>query len=52
MQRYFAVTAPSVHQMVLTLEAKGFIARYSRSGTVGQTLDSARRPARSRLVPK
>ena len=27
MQRYFKVTPPSVHQMVLTLEANGFIAR-------------------------
>jgi repressor LexA len=27
MQRYFRVTAPSVHQMVLGLEAKGLIAR-------------------------
>jgi len=27
MQRYFSVTPPSVHQMVLTLEKRGFIAR-------------------------
>ena len=27
MQKYFKVTAPSVHQMVLTLEANGFITR-------------------------
>lgn len=27
MQRYFNVTAPSIHQMVLTLEKSGFIAR-------------------------
>lgn len=27
MQRYFRVTPPSVHQMILTLEAKGFIER-------------------------
>jgi repressor LexA len=27
MQRFFRVTPPSVHQMVLTLEAKGLIAR-------------------------
>ena len=26
-QRFFAVTPPSVHQMVLTLESKGFISR-------------------------
>lgn len=27
MQRFFGVTPPSVHQMVLTLEARGLIAR-------------------------
>lgn len=27
MQQYFRVSPPSVHQMVLTLEARGFIAR-------------------------
>jgi len=27
MERYFRVTPPSVHQMVLTLEAKGLIER-------------------------
>ena len=27
MQRYFGVTPPTVHQMVLTLEARGFIKR-------------------------
>jgi repressor LexA len=27
MQRYFQVTPPSVHQMVLTLEARGLIVR-------------------------
>lgn len=27
MQRYFRVTPPTVHQMVVTLEAKGFIER-------------------------
>ncbi|MGO9057306.1 MAG: LexA family protein [Candidatus Binataceae bacterium] len=27
MQRYFRVTPPTVHQMVLTLEARGLIAR-------------------------
>ena len=29
MQRYFKVTPPSVHQMVLTLEANGLIERVS-----------------------
>jgi len=27
MQRYFRVTAPSVHQMILTLERRGLISR-------------------------
>ena len=27
MQRYFQITAPSVHSMVLTLERRGFIRR-------------------------
>lgn len=27
MQRYFQITAPSVHSMVLTLERRGFISR-------------------------
>jgi len=32
MERYFAVTPPSVHQMVLTLESKGLIERTPGSG--------------------
>jgi len=32
MQRYFQVTPPSVHQMVLTLESNGFIERIPRQG--------------------
>jgi repressor LexA len=32
MQRYFQVTPPSVHQMVLTLEANGFIERIPGQG--------------------
>jgi Mn-dependent DtxR family transcriptional regulator len=32
MQRYFRVTPPSVHQMVLTLELKGFIERIPGQG--------------------
>jgi repressor LexA len=32
MQRYFRVTPPSVHQMVLTLEANGFIQRIPGQG--------------------
>jgi hypothetical protein len=30
MQKYFRVSPPSVHQMVLTLERAGFIRRQSR----------------------
>jgi DNA-binding MarR family transcriptional regulator len=32
MQDYFKVTPPSVHQMVLTLDAKGFIERVPGQG--------------------
>ena len=32
MQRYFRVTPPSVHQMVLTLETNGFIERIPGQG--------------------
>ena len=32
MQRYFELTAPSVHQMVVTLERRGFIARVPGQG--------------------
>ena len=32
MQRYFRVTPPTVHQMVVTLEAKGFIGRVPGRG--------------------
>jgi Mn-dependent DtxR family transcriptional regulator len=32
MQRYFRVTPPTVHQMVVTLEAKGFIGRVPGQG--------------------
>jgi repressor LexA len=32
MQKYFKVSPPSVHQMVLTLEANGFIERVPRLG--------------------
>jgi Mn-dependent DtxR family transcriptional regulator len=31
MQRFFQVTPPSVHQMVLTLERQGFIRRQPRT---------------------
>ena len=31
MQRYFRTTAPTVHQMVLKLEEKGFISRKPRT---------------------
>ena len=32
MQRFFRVTPPSVHQMVLTLEANGYIERVRGQG--------------------
>jgi Mn-dependent DtxR family transcriptional regulator len=32
MQRYFKVTPPSVHQMVVTLEANGYIERVPGRG--------------------
>jgi repressor LexA len=32
MQRYFQVSPPSVHQMVVTLERRGFIARLPGQG--------------------
>lgn len=32
MQRYFSVSPPSVHQMILTLEANGFIERIPGQG--------------------
>ena len=32
MQRYFRVSPPSVHQMILTLEANGFIERTPGQG--------------------
>jgi DNA-binding MarR family transcriptional regulator len=32
MQRYFRVSPPSVHQMILTLEANGFIERVPGQG--------------------
>ena len=32
MQNYFKVSPPSVHQMVVTLEANGFIERIPRQG--------------------
>jgi DNA-binding MarR family transcriptional regulator len=31
MQRYFRVSPPAVHQMILTLEARGFIERVPRT---------------------
>jgi DNA-binding IclR family transcriptional regulator len=31
MQRYFGVSPPTVHQMILTLQARGFIERVSRT---------------------
>ena len=42
MQLYFEVTAPSVHQMVLTLEKKGFIRRQPGKARSIQLLISRR----------
>ena len=49
MQRYFRVTPPTVHQMVLTLEAKALIKRTPRARTVDPPDDSRRRSASSEL---
>ncbi len=38
MQRHFQVTAPSVHQMILTLEAKGLINRQKETARSIQLL--------------
>jgi repressor LexA len=45
MQRYFQVTPPSVHQMVLTLERRGFIGREpGRARSIRVLLPSERLP--------
>jgi Mn-dependent DtxR family transcriptional regulator len=45
MQRYFQTTPPTVHQMVLTLESKGFIEREpGRARTVRVLLPVEQRP--------
>ena len=46
MQRYFRVTPPSVHQMVLTLELNGFIERIPRQGRSIRLLHTTRAVAR------
>jgi hypothetical protein len=38
MARYFGVSAPSVHQMILTLEARGFLARDTGKARATQVL--------------
>ena len=38
MQRYFKVTPPSVHQMVVTLERRGFISRIPRQARTIEVL--------------
>ena len=38
MQRFFRVTAPSIHQMVLRLEERGFISRVPRKARTIQVL--------------
>jgi repressor LexA len=45
LQRYFCVTPPSVHQMVLTLETKGLIVRTPRKArSIGLLLSRAELP--------
>jgi LexA DNA binding domain len=45
MQRYFRVTPPSVHQMVLSLEARGLIARApGKARSIELLLDRAELP--------
>ena len=45
-QRFFSVTPPSVHQMVLTLERKGFISRKAASArSIRLLIDPAILPA-------
>jgi LexA DNA binding domain len=45
MQRYFQVSPPSVHQMVLTLESKGLIARTSgKTRSIRLLVDRAELP--------
>jgi repressor LexA len=45
MQRYFRVTPPSVHQMVLTLESRGFITRTpGRARSIRLSIDRAALP--------
>jgi repressor LexA len=38
MQRFFGVTPPTVHQMVLTLEKRGFITRVPRKARTIEVL--------------
>jgi repressor LexA len=45
LQRYFGVTPPSVHQMILTLEKRGFITRTPGAGrSIRLTLERAELP--------
>jgi repressor LexA len=45
MQRYFKVTPPTVHQMVLTLEKRGLITRVpGRARSIGVVLSRDRLP--------
>lgn len=47
--RYFRITAPSAHQMVMTLERRGFIERVP--GQQARRPDSLR-PGRRKLAPR
>ena len=47
LQRYFGLTPPSLHKMVLTLESKVFIARTRGKARSHQTVIRARRASRT-----
>ena len=47
-QRYFQVSPPAVHQMIMTLQAHGFIERGARHGWPGHS--GARQPRSLRLL--
>jgi len=44
MQRYFKVSPPSVHQMVLTLEREGFISRQLGGSSIEMLIEPERLP--------
>ena len=50
MQQYFRVSPPAVHQMVLTLAARGLIARATRAGPINPPADLTGRATRLDLA--